>query len=244
MTDALVRARAALASVARMKHFRFALLVGLLAACQSVSSSPKTIELFDGKSLAGWHADVPEADKNPSVSPSFAARDGLLVSLGNPPGHLITDASFHDYRLVVEYRWPGEPGNCGILVHSSTPRCLYGMFPKSIECQMHVGNAGDFWCIGEDITVPDMEKRRGPKEKWGVDGDKARRILNLTDDSEKPIGEWNQMVIECRGRGIKVWVNGALVNDGANCTTDRGQIAIQAEGAVAEFRKLELTHLD
>ena len=51
-----------------------------------------------------------------------------------------------------------KPGNCGILVHASTPRRLYGMFPQSIECQMHRGNAGDFWCIGEDISVPDMEQ--------------------------------------------------------------------------------------
>jgi hypothetical protein len=117
------------------------------------------------------------------------------------------------------------------------------MFPQSIECQMLVGNAGDFWCIGEDITVPDMEKRRGPKESWGVDGDKARRIVNLTDGSEKPNGQWNQMVIECRGRSIDIWVNGDHVNAGSDCTADHGQIAIQAEGAACEFRKVELTPL-
>ena len=69
-----------------------------------------------------------------------------------------------------------------------TPRRLYGMFPQSIECQLHVGNAGDFWCIGEDVTVPDMEQRRGPRDRWGVDGDKARRIVNLGDGAEKPAG--------------------------------------------------------
>jgi hypothetical protein len=218
-----------------------ALLSLLFAACNT--TTPGNGSLFNGKDLTGWHADVPEADANPNVAPSFAVRDGVLVSLGSPGGHLITDQSFHDYKLTVDWRWPGEAGNCGILVHSSTPRRLYGMFPQSIECQLHVGNAGDFWCIGEDITVPDMEKRRGPKASWGVDGDKARRIKNLTDDSEKPLGEWNTMVIECRGRGIKIWVNGTLVNDGSDCTTDRGQIAIQAEGAVCEFRRVSLESL-
>jgi len=33
------------------------------------------------------------------------------------------------------------------------------------------------------------------------------------------------------------------VNHGSDCTADRGRIAIQAEGAVAEFRKVELTPL-
>jgi hypothetical protein len=207
-------------------------------------AKPAALALFDGKDLNGWHADVAAADHGAKVAPSFVVRDGLLVSQGTPEGHLITDASFHDYRLVVEYRWPGQPGNCGVLVHVSTPRRLYGMFPQSIECQMHVGNAGDFWCIGEDIQVREMEKRRGPPANWGVDGDKARRIQNLTDGSEKPNGEWNQMVIECRGRAIDVWVNGDRVNDGSDCTVDHGQIAIQAEGAACEFRKVELTPLN
>ena len=215
-----------------------ALLLLLLCSCAT-----RPIALFNGEDLSGWHADVPAADEDPNVAPSFAVRDGLLVSLGSPGGHLITDEVYADYRLEVEYRWPAEPGNCGILVHASTPRRLYKMFPQSIECQMHVGNAGDFWCIGEDIAVPDMESRRGPKEKWGGDEGDARRIKNLTDDSEAPLGEWNVMVIECRGRRVDVWVNGDHVNDGFDCTTDRGQIAIQAEGAVAEFRRVELTPL-
>lgn len=207
------------------------------------SCSSPTVDLFNGTDLSGWHADVPAADNNADVDPSFSVRDGLLISNGNPPGHLITDASYQNYTLTVEYRWPDKPGNCGILVHASTPRRLYKMFPQSIECQMYVNNAGDFWCIGEDITVDNMVERRGPKEKWGVDGNKSRRILNLTDGSEAPLGEWNTMVIECIDDEIKVWVNGDLVNHGYDCTASSGQIAIQAEGAVAEFRKLELTKL-
>ncbi|TAJ04379.1 MAG: DUF1080 domain-containing protein [Planctomycetota bacterium] len=226
-----------------MRSLTALLVVLFLLGLASCASAPPAHSLFNGVDLAGWHADVPEADKNPNVAPSFAARDGLLVSNGSPAGHLITDASFRDYRLVVEYRFAKEAGNCGVLVHSSTPRRLYGMFPQSIECQLHSGNAGDFWCIGEDIAVPDMEKRRGPKDNWGVDGDKARRIKNLTDGSEKPVGEWNKMEIECRGRSIRVWVNGDLVNDGTECTADHGQIALQAEGTPVEFRRLELTEL-
>jgi len=67
------------------------------------------------------------------------------------------------------------------------------------------------------------------------------RIKNLTDNSEKPLGQWNTMVVECLGSAIKVWVNGDLVNYGTNCTASKGQIALQAEGAEVEFRKVELT---
>lgn len=201
----------------------------------------KSTSLFNGKDLTGWHVDVPHLDTDPDAKATFVVRDGMLVSLGQPAGHLITDAKYENYRLAVEYRFAAKPGNCGVLVHASTPRALYKMFPKSIEVQMNHGHAGDFWCIVEDITVPDMVKRRGPQKTWGVTEGKARRILNLTDDSEKKPGAWNAMVIECLKDEVKVWVNGDLVNHGAKCTATKGQIALQAEGSEVEFRKLELT---
>jgi 3-keto-disaccharide hydrolase len=201
-------------------------------------------DLFNGRDLEGWHADVPELDKNPAARSPFIVRDGLLVSLGTPGGHLISDAAHENYRLEIEYRFAAKPGNCGVLVHVSKPRALYGMFPQSIEVQMQSGDAGDFWCIKEDITVPDMITRRGPKERWGVDGDKARRIKNLTDGSEKAPGEWNQLIVECLGDQIKVWVNGDLVNHGTNCTAKGGQIALQAEGSEVEFRKVALKPIE
>jgi hypothetical protein len=183
---------------------------------------------------------VPARDTTPAAPAPFIVRSGVLVSLGEPRGHLITDLVHRDYRLTVEYRFPGKPGNCGVLVHASTPRALYAMFPKSIEVQMESGNAGDFWVIREDITVPDMERRRGARAKWGSAEGDLRRIRHFVDGQERPLGQWNTMVIEALGRSIRVWVNGTLVNDGASATTDRGQIALQAEGAEVEFKRVEL----
>lgn len=204
-------------------------------------SQQQSRDLFNGKNLKGWHIDVPDMDHNKSVKSPFFVRKGLLVSRGTPGGHILTDEEFENYRLEVEYRFAATPGNCGVLVHASTPRALYKMFPKSIEVQMMHENAGDFWCIAEDIRVQDMEARRGPKENWGTTEDKLRRIRNLTDGSEKPVGEWNRMVIECLNNSIKVWVNGDLVNHGFDCTAQRGKIALQAEGSEVEFRKVRLT---
>jgi hypothetical protein len=220
----------------------FLLLVSMGPQSDQVVTPDRVTPLFNGKDLSNWDADVPARDTNPNAPASFIIRNGMLVSLGKPEGHLVTKQQYRDYRLEAEYRFAGKPGNCGILVHASRPRALYKMFPQSIEVQMMSGDAGDFWCIQENIEVPDMEKRRPRKagEKWGgAEGD-ARRILNLTDKSEKPVGEWNTMVIEARGRTIKVWVNGDLVNEGSNATADHGKIAVQAEGAEVEFRRLEI----
>jgi hypothetical protein len=183
-------------------------------------------------------------DNNPDTINPFILRDGILVSLGTPAGHLITDSVYQNYRLEVEYRFASKPGNCGVLIHASTPRALYKMFPKSLEVQMEHKNAGDFWCIVEDISVPDMEERRGPKKDWGITEDKNRNIKNLSDDSENPVGEWNTMIIEAVGKEIKVWVNGDVVNHGYDCTATKGQIAVQAEGSEVEFKRIELTNID
>lgn len=207
----------------------------------SATPPPQSRDLFNGRDLAGWHVDVPAMDSVPGVQSPFIVRNGLLVSLGEPGGHLITDVAYEDYRLEVEYRFSAAPGNAGVLVHASTPRALYGMFPRSIEVQMMHQNAGDFWSIVEDIRVLDMERRRGPRENWGSTGERQRRTPNLTDGSEKPVGGWNRMVIETLDDEIRVWLNGDLVNYGFDATADEGQIALQAEGSEVEFRRVRLT---
>jgi hypothetical protein len=219
------------------------ILTFLLGAAPSSAllAQGQSRSLFNGKDLTGWHQDVPDLDKNPSLKSPFLVRKGLLVSMGNPNGHLITDSVYSNYRLQFQYRFAGKPGNCGVLVHASTPRALYKMFPKSVEVQMMHQNAGDFWCIREDIAVPDMEKRRGDKAQWGTTEDKLRRIVNLTDNSEKPLGQWNTMTVECLGDSVKVWLNGDLVNHGYGSTAQKGQIALQAEGAEVEFKQIMLT---
>ena len=221
-------------------YFYFCLCITLLSA---QTTTAQTQNLYNGEDLTGWHIDVPAMDTSSVPSPFFV-RNGLLVSAGDPRGHLITNDSFQNYRLEVHYRFASEPGNAGVLIHASTPRALYDMFPKSIEVQMMHKNAGDFWCIVENIEVPDMEERRGPRDTWGITEGKARRILNVTDGSEKPVGDWNTMVIETVSNTVRVWVNGDFVNDGFNATVYQGQIALQAEGSEVEFSKVTLTPIE
>jgi hypothetical protein len=222
------------------KCITITIIISAILFCTSPCHA-QSHSLFNGRDLSGWHIDIPAMDTNASAINPFIVRNGMLVSLGTPGGHLITDSVYQNFRLNVEYRFAAVPGNCGVLVFASTPRALYKMFPKSIEVQMMHQNAGDFWCIVEDITVPDMETRRGPKANWGITEGKERRVKNLPANSEKPVGEWNSMTVECAGNSIKVWVNGDMVNYGYDATASKGNIALQAEGSEVEFRKLELT---
>ncbi|HYW51976.1 MAG TPA: DUF1080 domain-containing protein [Gemmatimonadaceae bacterium] len=222
---------------------RLSTLTFALAAALPLAAEGQRRVLFNGTDLSGWHVDVPAQDTVARLASPFTVGAGRLLIAGEPRGHLITDSTFRDYRLVIEYRFPAAPGNAGVLIHASTPRALYAMFPKSIEVQMESGNAGDFWCIVEDITVPDMERRRGPRADWGITEGKGRRIRHLVDGRERPLGQWNRMEIVASGRTITVTLNGTRVNHGTRATADRGRIAVQSEGAAVEIRTLELTPL-
>ena len=209
-----------------------------LSACTQKQAPSQS--LLNGTDLSGWHVDVPAMDVNPDTINPFIVRNGMLVSLGTPVGHLITDDEFENYRLEVEYRFTEEAGNGGIMLHSSTLRAVIDLFPQSLEVQMMHENVGDFWCFQVDIEVPDMETRRGPKEEWGATEGKLRNIKKLVD-AENAAGEWNNLVIECLGDEVKVRLNNSIVNHGFNCTAKKGKIALQSEGSEIEFKRIEIT---
>jgi hypothetical protein len=189
------------------------------------------LALYNGRDLDTWYADLPSGAPKEAV---WTIRDGILYCTGTPGGHLISDTAWKDYRLEVEWRWPpgSEGGNNGVLVHTTELRVLGRHFPRSIEVQLASRNAGDFWVIGEDIRVPDMDTRR-----------EGRHIWNLNDDAEKPIGEWNHMVIHAKGDTLTVWVNDQLVNQGTDASVSGGRITLQSEGAPCQFRRVEIMPL-
>ena len=210
----------------------FALSAAALAPAQ------KRVALFNGRNLDGWTHYLWDPQKKAQdtatpMSAVWSVRDGLLYCEGKPPGYLRTVKEYSNYRLTLEWRWPPETtrGNNGVLVHTTTPNAL-GVWPKSVEVQLASGNAGDFWVIGTTIEVPDAENRR-----------RDRRHLNLTDNSEKPFGEWNKMEIVCKGSEIKVWVNGDLVNHATSGSESKGAISLQSEGTPISFRNVYLESL-
>ena len=190
----------------------------------------ETVTLFNGKNLDGWTFDVIDPEVKPEQIWSVA--DGILVCKGRPPGVIRTEREFENYEITVEWRWPagGKPGNGGLLVHCSTPRERF-IWPKSLEVQLAHENAGDFWMIGEKVTVPGAT----PQD---------RRWVKRQNSVEKPVGEWNTLRVRCEGNRITVWVNGVLMNEGTDITTSKGAICLQSEGAEIHFRKVELTPIE
>lgn len=199
-------------------------------AAMCLSAEP--VELFNGRDFTGWTYVLD--DPSAKLEDVWSIRDGVIHCKGKPRGYLRTERDFENYTLTLQWRWPPgtEGGNSGVLLHATEPNAI-GVWPKSLEAQLAKDNAGDFWVIGTTIEIDNPEGRI-----------MGRRHLNLTDGSERPIGEWNDYKIECRGDEVTVWVNGDLVNHARKSSATRGAICLQSEGAPVEFRNIRLVPLE
>ena len=202
------------------------LTVAAFAADDSkpVAIKKKTV-LFNGKNLDGLIGFLPTKDE---IAGNWSVKDGVLRCEGKKVGYIRTVASYENYKLHVEWRWPEKPSNSGVLLHRQGPD---QSFPLCIEAQLKSGSAGDLVMMsGGALTVGGKEivaKRfaASPKKK---------------PSNEKPAGQWNAYDIVCNKGAITIMVNGEKQNAGVKAKPASGHIALQSEGSPIEFRNVYL----
>ncbi len=196
----------------------------LVAGC-TASVGPDHVSLFNGQNLEGWTAYFADGSSDPSQA--FAVSEGLLQCSGRPIGYLVTTAEYESFELIVEWRFDPEKGagNSGVLLRLIGEDAVW---PRSMEAQLHSGNAGDIWNIG-DFPM-----------RAAIDRTQGRRTIKASESSEHPLGEWNQYVIRLDGGRLSLSVNGVEQNVAYHCLEVPGRIGLQSEGAWIEFRRVEL----
>jgi hypothetical protein len=230
--------------------------------------------LFNGKDLDGWVMKFKGSDLGENYKDTFRVEDGVLkvsydkyTKFDGEFGHLFYKQPFSNYRLRIEYRFvgdqcPGGPGwayrNNGVMIHSQKPETMRKdqEFPASIEVQFLGGPERGTRHTG-NVCTPGTHIVMGGK-----------LIKQHCNDSTSPTlrgDQWVTIEVEARADGtIKHFVNGDLVlqyekpqldpddpdgarliraNNGEKLLTG-GYIALQAETAPAEFRKVEIMPLD
>ena len=207
-----------------------ALLAALMpsaATADSILLREGRIPLFNGENLEGWVLHQPDAD--PEAEPTWrVGDDGVLLCSGEPMGYLRTTRTYGNYRLTLQWRWPGEGGDSGVLLHVQDEDTVW---PRSIEAQLASGNAGDFFVF----KGVNFEERENPDRM---------RTAKLAESSEKKVGEWNELEVICDRDRIEVYVNGVLQNRATHPSLIHGHIALQSDGKPIEFRKIILHPLD
>jgi hypothetical protein len=212
-------------------------LIPALSACPQETQQQKEewIPLFNGKDLSGWETFLDPRAKDVRPEDIFTVQDGVIVCDGRVNGYLLTEKEYANYVLKLQWRW-GEKvhqsRNSGVFVHVVGENRIW---PTGIEAQLMAGHAGDFWLVG-DASLKVDPKRRDPRI--------ARHYFRMKNDAEKPIGEWNQYEIVCRGDSVRLIINGQLVNEGTEAKPNKGKILLQSEGAEIHFRDVKLRQLD
>jgi hypothetical protein len=203
-------------------------LLALALACPAFPEAAWAGRLFNGKNLKGWTAL--SADPSKKADDIWSVDKGVLVCKGLPMGYLRTAKLYMNFILSLEWRFaPGQAeGNSGVLLRAQGPDKVW---PRSLEAQLRVGQAGDLWAV------------EGFQAQMAADRTRGRRGMRMSTNQEKPPGQWNSLEARVLKGRMDLFLNGELVNSATDLEGHPGFIAFQAEGAEVHFRNIYLKEL-
>ncbi|MCL1921690.1 MAG: DUF1080 domain-containing protein [Kiritimatiellaeota bacterium] len=166
--------------------------------------------LWDGATTEGWRSmkgpDFPEK--------GWEIKDGeLSVIPGGGGGDIITTATYSDFIFVTDFKLT-KRANSGVKYF--------------IDPDVNGGTAPEFQLLDHDH--PDM----------APDADGVKKVGALysvfpapgAEAELKPAGEWNTLMLVCKGKRVEHWLNGKNV-----LTYERGSEAYRAAVATSNFKK-------
>lgn len=193
--------------------------------------APATAGDLIGRGLEGWVVegtrDFEERGQRATV---WTVADGVVRCSGRGFGYLRYEESFSDFRLELEYRFP-KNGNSGIGIRTVPFTGPLETRPSQAAYEIQLlSDAGKPPDRGSCCAIYGHEP---PKE-----------------NTSRPVGEWNTLVVECRGPRIQIAHNDVGVIDFDQSerkdTAQKplsGSISLQNHGSVVEFRAIHLTDL-
>lgn len=194
--------------------------------------SQKKEQLFNGKDLKKWIIYV--EDKTIDPNDFYYVKDGVIETVGVPNGYIRTKKKYSNYHLHIEWRYPEEPTNSGVFLHTTKPDKIW---ITHYQAQLKHENAGDFIVHGVGVSASLNDTVYVSTEEL------KPLITKMNDSNEKKPGEWNSFDITCKENTIEIKVNGLLQNMASDCSLTKGAIGMQAEGSKIQFRNLWITKI-
>jgi Domain of Unknown Function (DUF1080) len=163
----------------------------LFAAVLAVSTATLAAEPPPATDGPGWAplfaADLADADKPAGV---WSVANGEFTA--NADHAIWTKTDHENFTLDLEFK--NDNGtNSGVIIYCTDTA---NWIPKSVEVQ---------------IADPFHEKWAKANKTWhggGIFG----HLAPAEQMTRKP-GEWNRMILQAKGKSIKVWLNGTLTAD-------------------------------
>ncbi len=197
---------------------------------------------------------------------TWTEKDGVIVGTGKPLGGARSKQPYGNFELVLEWQHHEHAGNSGVFVwcpESAFTDLPPGQLPRSgIEVQVldlgyetdwlkAKGQHSDWFTSHGDVFPVGASTMQAftPTITYEVDG--TRFVVGKADSSRSfpkkrltlPAGQWNHYYIRAINGEVRLWVNGEEVNGGTRCSPAQGYLALEAEGALVEFRNLRLREL-
>jgi hypothetical protein len=201
---------------------------GIVFGAGAQQVPPKDGGLNIGDNLKGWV--VEGTDKAKDGAPIWKVSDHTIVCRGSGFGFLRYDRLISDFSLSLEFRLE-KGANSGVGIR-------HGAYTG--ERQSRPSFAGFEIQLVDDAGQPPTDRSSGS----------LYRYIAPRNTAIKPAGEWNHMIVECRGPHIKVTLNGELVQDLDQTTVQeiagkplKGYISLQNHGSGASFRDVRLKQL-
>jgi hypothetical protein len=245
-----------------------------LSAREQGAAPGDWIQLFNGRDLSNWTPKFAKHDLGVNVNDTFRVEDGLLKvrydkwgTFASEFGHLFYAEPFSYYIIAAEYRFVGEQvaggpawarRNNGLMLHTPNPKTMLTDqdFPISIEVQL-LGGLGDgkprttanLCTPGTNVVMNDklVTAHCVNSTSRTYDGDQWVRVEVVVHGAEivrhvvdgATVLEYTKPQI---GGGNVAPVDPAVKVDGTILIG--GFIALQAETAPTDFRKVELLNLE
>ncbi len=148
--------------------------------------------------------------------------DGIFECTGKPNGYICTKKAYSNYVLSVEFRYPKQAGNTGVLNYIAGK---HKVWPACVEVQ------GQFQGLAKIFA---MGGAKGPRSNGD---DEARK------KARKPHTEWNKFEITSQDGTISAKLNGTFIGKSGPYLVHKGQIGFQSEGAPVHFRNIQIKEL-
>lgn len=146
--------------------------------------------LFNGRDLTGWEVDGPN-------SGGWSVANENLVVAGTGPAEgnwLLSRRSFADFRIRFEFALMAKGANSGFCFRAQPG-------DRHLDAIAHA----------EVQVADDSQSERDPTGSLYVFNGPPNFVRPDRLASLKPLGSWNAMEVEVRGRTVKVVVNGVVV---------------------------------
>jgi len=193
-----------------------AAVAACLGACAGAPKQPVAVNLFDGRTLAGWTQRGGKAE--------YRVEDGMIVGAtrpNQPNSFLCTDNSYSDFILDIDFKVDPRL-NSGIQIRSeSRPDYKNGIVHGY---QIEIDPSARAWTAG----IYD-ESRRG----WLAPLDQ-----NPAAQAAFKQNQWNHIRVRAEGDQILTWLNGVPTAALRDSMTLSGFIGLQVHGVGSQAEEM------